>query len=457
MDHFLDLLLVHGLILAIFAIGERIAHWLAQKKMPQFLNRRSLLMAVYVGRFFDFFLSYARLELLAILSFSLLLNLLGALVLANCQALVFLDTAGTALSAFILGPWWGAIVGLGTNCLGSTLFGFDSRYHDFSIVNVTLGIAWGYYGILRRTEISSLHLVNYKKLIRFILYAGGVGLIVSSLSASWVLLTILNKDPKVPNTFHMDLYNFLCSRFALPSGQDNFWLFLLAELVFNAPDKLISLAICIIILVLIFPVSRMFETVGPTINFIKSSSGSHLLFIALYVIYILVARHPEMSVLLLSIPLIICAISYLTMAKFVPNSLQEYDTLAVFLRGMRGRSTLWIVRRRLLRFSAYAILAVVYYYAVIWSSGMHLEIWNDKVVIAWERDLRIVITALAFLFLASPSLIFLSKDTKLWEDGLRKRLDEKASALSSEGRCKVCDYDLTGNTSDCCPECRTTT
>ena len=50
-----------------------------------------------------------------IVAAGLLLNYIGLTLSRHLESILFLDMTGTALVAFLLGPWWGAIVGLLSN------------------------------------------------------------------------------------------------------------------------------------------------------------------------------------------------------------------------------------------------------------------------------------------------------------------------------------------------------
>ncbi len=76
----------------------------------------------------------------------LALNLVGRVLVDTLPIPLYLDMVGTAVSAVILGPWWGAGVGLSTNLLGTAVSGLDSI--PFAIVNVAGALVWG-YGVRR--------------------------------------------------------------------------------------------------------------------------------------------------------------------------------------------------------------------------------------------------------------------------------------------------------------------
>jgi len=74
-------------------------------------------------------------------------NMVGrVLVVVIPEIPLYLDMVGTAVAAVILGPWWGAGVGLSTNLLGVAVSGGYSI--PFAIVNVAGALVWG-YGVRR--------------------------------------------------------------------------------------------------------------------------------------------------------------------------------------------------------------------------------------------------------------------------------------------------------------------
>jgi|TARA_Y100000815_G_C13303859_1_gene485675 energy-coupling factor transport system substrate-specific component len=73
-------------------------------------------------------------------------NLFGRWLVDVLDIPLYLDMVGTAVAAIILGPWWGAGVGLSTNLLGVGISGYDSI--PFAIVNVAGALVWG-YGVRR--------------------------------------------------------------------------------------------------------------------------------------------------------------------------------------------------------------------------------------------------------------------------------------------------------------------
>lgn len=74
------------------------------------------------------------------------INLLGRGTVVLLDLPLHLDMTGTAISAILLGPWWGALTGVATNGAGAALSG-DTSF-PFALVNVTGALVWG-YGVRR--------------------------------------------------------------------------------------------------------------------------------------------------------------------------------------------------------------------------------------------------------------------------------------------------------------------
>jgi energy-coupling factor transport system substrate-specific component len=55
---------------------------------------------------------------------------------------IYLDTIGTCVVAILLGPWWGALVGVITNLVGSIQYGPTNI--PFAVVNIVAALMWGY-------------------------------------------------------------------------------------------------------------------------------------------------------------------------------------------------------------------------------------------------------------------------------------------------------------------------
>lgn len=70
------------------------------------------------------------------------LNIVGGFIAHALRLPVYLDMIGTAISAIVLGPWWGALVGILTNTGSSLINGPVSL--PFALVNIAGALVWGY-------------------------------------------------------------------------------------------------------------------------------------------------------------------------------------------------------------------------------------------------------------------------------------------------------------------------
>lgn len=70
------------------------------------------------------------------------LNIVGGTINNALKLPTFLDMIGTAVAAIVLGPWWGALVGVITNVGGSFINGPIGV--PFALANVAGALIWGY-------------------------------------------------------------------------------------------------------------------------------------------------------------------------------------------------------------------------------------------------------------------------------------------------------------------------
>ena len=87
------------------------------------------------------------------------LNIVGGQINTVLKLPTFLDMIGTMVAAVILGPWWGALVGVITNVVSSFISGPIGL--PFAVCNVAGALVWGYanmWGWMRKNW--SFFLVN---------------------------------------------------------------------------------------------------------------------------------------------------------------------------------------------------------------------------------------------------------------------------------------------------------
>ncbi len=141
-------------------------------------------------------------EIAVIVAAGILLNYFGLVLSLRLQSILYLDMTGTALTAFLLGPWWGAIVGLLSNSLVNWLLypepGADVIIFPWSLVNMAGALFWGFMArragfrkYLRSAQASTLWHLWY--LVTF----GVLGAGVMSVPGTFVLAAI-SKEAGLP-------------------------------------------------------------------------------------------------------------------------------------------------------------------------------------------------------------------------------------------------------------------
>lgn len=70
------------------------------------------------------------------------LNIVGGTLNETLKLPTFLDMIGTCVAAIVLGPWWGALVGIITNIGGAFITGPVNI--PFALANVAGALVWGY-------------------------------------------------------------------------------------------------------------------------------------------------------------------------------------------------------------------------------------------------------------------------------------------------------------------------
>ena len=126
-----------------------------------------------------------------ILAAGILLNYLGLTLSRHLHSILFLDMTGTALTAFLLGPWWGAIVALLSNSVVNWLLypetGADVVIFPWSLVNMTGGFFWG---LMARGSAFPVYLRSGRNSLlahaRFLLSFGAIGAAVMSVPGTLI-------------------------------------------------------------------------------------------------------------------------------------------------------------------------------------------------------------------------------------------------------------------------------
>ena len=202
-----------------------------------------------------------------IVAAGLLLNYVGLTLSRHLESILFLDMTGTALVAFLLGPWWGAIVALLSNSVVNWLLfpesGADVVIFPWSLVSMTGAIYWGWMArqpgfqkYLRTGKSSALSHAW------FLYIFGVVGAAVMSVPGTFVQAALNEHstfalNPDVAETLHarvlqweQTVHQYLESLFGLTWGEHVGWWVVnwFQTWVRYVPDKTMSAAIALVVL-----------------------------------------------------------------------------------------------------------------------------------------------------------------------------------------------------------------
>ncbi len=206
-------------------------------------------------------------ETSVIVAAGVLLNYLGLTLSRHLQSILFLDMTGTALVAFLLGPWWGAIVALLSNSVVNWLLypeaGADVVIFPWSLVNMTGAFFWGY--MARRA--------GFRKYLRagkssafshawFLFTFGVFGAVVMSIPGTLVQAALgessaFSLNPEVAETLNHRVIQwqeavgtYLEVLFGVTWGESLGWTIVnwLQNCIRYIPDKTMSAAIALVVL-----------------------------------------------------------------------------------------------------------------------------------------------------------------------------------------------------------------
>jgi hypothetical protein len=206
-------------------------------------------------------------EMGVIMAAGLLLNYVGLTLSRHLESILFLDMTGTALVAFLLGPWWGAIVGLLSNSVVNWLLfpgaGADVAIFPWSLVSMTGAMYWGWMArqpgfqkYLRTGKSSALSHAWF-------LYIFGIGGAAAMSMPGIFIQAALNEhstfalNPEVAETLHARVlqweqmaHQYLESLFGLTWGEHVGWWAVnwFQTWVRYVPDKTMSAAIALVVL-----------------------------------------------------------------------------------------------------------------------------------------------------------------------------------------------------------------
>lgn len=206
-------------------------------------------------------------ETSVILAAGLLLNYVGLTLSRHLESILFLDMTGTALVAFLLGPWWGAMAALLSNSVVNWLLypesGADIVIFPWSLVSMMGAFYWGWMArksgfqkYLRTGKSSALSHAWF-------LYMFGVGgALVMSLPGTFVQAalnehSIFSLNPDVAETLSTRalqweemMHQYMESIFGLTWGEHVGWWIVnwFQNWIRYVPDKTMSAAIALVVL-----------------------------------------------------------------------------------------------------------------------------------------------------------------------------------------------------------------
>ena len=202
-----------------------------------------------------------------IVAAGLLLNYVGLTLSRHLESILYLDMTGTALVAFLLGPWWGAIVALLSNSVVNWLLfpdsGAEVMIFPWSLVSMTGAMYWGWMarqaGFQRYLRTGKSSALSHGW---FLYIYGVVGAAVMSIPGTFVQAALNEHstfalNPEVAETLHARVlqweqmvHQYLESLFGLTWGEHVGWWVVnwFQTWVRYVPDKTMSAAIALVVL-----------------------------------------------------------------------------------------------------------------------------------------------------------------------------------------------------------------
>jgi hypothetical protein len=202
-----------------------------------------------------------------IVAAGVLLNYLGLTLSRHLHSILFLDMTGTALTAFLLGPWWGAIAALLSNSVVNWLLypeaGADVVIFPWSLVNMTGGFFWGL--MARQSGFRTYLRSGRNSLLThvwFLLSFGVLGAVVMSIPGTFVQAalgedSVFALTPDVASTLKLTVSlwedmvrQYLESVIGLTWGDSLGWTIVnwFQNCIRYIPDKTFSAAIALVVL-----------------------------------------------------------------------------------------------------------------------------------------------------------------------------------------------------------------
>jgi hypothetical protein len=289
-------------------------------------------------------------ELLIIVPTGVLLNYLGLMLSIRFNSILYLDMTGTALVAFLLGPWWAAITALLSSSVVNWLAypgkGADTAIFPWVLVNMTGGLLWGFLaqGLGFRKYLRTAHTSSLTH-IWFLSSFGLLGAAVMSIPGAALQITLaqqqalaLDQELRIileRTLTHWEagmehyLNPFLGAAWA--SAVVSTVLSVLEHFFRYIPDKTVSVAIAMIVVKYGFPLFEQ-ELIhgGPSKDYLRDNHTSPLLLGALYTPVFLVFMTVDTydfldNWVLWSAPWVVILAGYAFLKLFGPSDDESYE------------------------------------------------------------------------------------------------------------------------------------
>jgi len=200
-----------------------------------------------------------RSEILIITGIGILANYVGVLLTSNLRSVLFFDMIGTAFTSYLLGPWWGAAVGL----LSSSFINFvaypgngaEKIIFPWALVNMAGALFWGYCAqrttFKRYIASPDTTVVNH---LAFLTVFGGLSSFVMSIPGAFVQVAINGDDWIMQNSQVARAIHGLSTALLLHnSGSEQLLYNWLAQSVYSIPDKAITAALALAVIRVALP------------------------------------------------------------------------------------------------------------------------------------------------------------------------------------------------------------
>ncbi|MBS1586034.1 MAG: phosphoribosylaminoimidazolesuccinocarboxamide synthase [Bacteroidetes bacterium] len=254
----------------------------------------------------------------------LLLNYIGIMFTGNIKGILFFDMLGTAFTAFFLGPWWGAIVGLLSNAVFN-LFTYPELANQDAIkiifswtpVNIIGGIYWGYLSrkafFKEYLQFKNVSLIDH---LNFLFVFGVLASFIMNIPGAFIPEATNDHNFFNQKNIARQLLQFTGNTQSLPVKLRIYlfnWLYLS---VTSLPDKIVSVAFAVSFIKIGFPIHER-QVIYGGVNKVKIVNGYLpiatfiLFYLPVYYIYISDGRFNHGSFWpLWSIPLALALVAF---------------------------------------------------------------------------------------------------------------------------------------------------